>query len=68
MVEKFREKRSVVKAVFDLYERLAKGGIECSMTLMEDDEICTIHCHGVELADNSERINKQFYDVLEEEE
>lgn len=68
MVEKFREKRSVVEAAFDLYERLAKGGIECSMTLDDKNSICTIYCYGVELADNSERINKSFEDVLEEEE
>ena len=68
MVEKFREKRSVVEAAFDLYERLAKGGIECSMTLDDENGICTIYCHGVDLADNSERVNKSFEDVFEEEE
>lgn len=54
--------------IADLYERLAKGGIECSMTLDDENGICTIYCHGVDLADNSERINKSFEDVLEEEE
>lgn len=55
-------------SMFGLYERLAKGGIECSMTLDDKNSICTIYCYGVELADNSERINKSFEDVLEEEE
>lgn len=68
MVEKFREKRSVVEAAFDLYERLAKDGIECSMTVDDKNGIYTIYSHGVELADDSERINKLFEDMLGEEE
>lgn len=54
--------------IANLYERLAKDGIECSMTVDDKNDICTIYCHGVELADNSERINKSFEDVLEVEE
>lgn len=53
--------------IANLYERLAKGGIECSMTLDDKNSIYTIYCHGVELADNSERINKSFEDVFEED-
>ena len=55
-------------SMFDLYERLAKDGIECTITLDDKNGIYTIYSHGVELADNSERINKMFEDVIEEEE
>ena len=52
----------------NLYERLAKDGIECSMTVDDKNGIYTIYSHGVELADDSERINKLFEDMLGEEE
>lgn len=67
-IEKLKDARRYYFSMFGLYERLANGGIECSMTLDDKNGICTIYCHGVELADNSERINKSFEDVLEEEE
>lgn len=61
--------------IVNLYERLAKGGIECSITVDDKNGICTIYSHGIELADDSEakkkdgyRINESFEDVLEEEE
>lgn len=52
--------------IANLYERLAKGGIECSMTVDDKNGICTIYSHGIELDDDSERINKPLEDVLEE--
>lgn len=55
-------------SMLGLYERLAKGGIECTITLDDKNGICTIYSYGVELEDNSERVNKLFEDVLEEEE
>ena len=56
------------KAIANLYERLAKGGIECTMTVDDKNGICTIYSYGVELEDNSERMNKLFEDALKEEE
>lgn len=53
--------------IVNLYERLAKDGIECTITLDDENGICTIYCYGVELEDNSERVNKLFEDVIEEE-
>lgn len=32
----------------NLYERLAKDGIECSMTVDDENGICTIYCRGIE--------------------
>lgn len=63
-----REFAKRYRDIANLYERLAKGGIECSMTVDDKNGICTIYSHGIELADDSERINKSFEDVLEEEE
>lgn len=63
-----REFTKRYRDIANLYERLAKGGIECSMTVDDKNGIYSIYCHGVELADNSERINKSFEDTLEEEE
>lgn len=34
--------------IVDLYERLAKGGIECSMTVDDENGIRTIYCRGIE--------------------
>ncbi len=69
-----REFTKRYRDIANLYERLAKGGIECSMTVDDKNGICTIYSHGIELADDSEakkkdgyRINKSFEDVLEEE-
>ena len=36
------------------------------MTVDDKNGICTIYSHGIELADDSERINKSFEDVLQE--
>ena len=59
-----REFTKRYRDIANLYERLAKGGIECSMTIDDKNGICTIYSHGIELADDSERINKSFEDVL----
>lgn len=59
---------SEIEKVCKIYERLAKDGIECTITLDDKNGICTIYCYGVELEDNSERISKSFEDVFEEEE
>ena len=63
-----REFTKRYRDIVNLYERLAKGGVECSMTVDDKNGICTIYSHGIELADDSERINKSFEDVLEEKE
>ena len=63
-----KENDKISCKIANLYERLAKGGVECSMTVDDKNGICTIYSHGIELADDSERINKSFEDVLEEEE
>lgn len=34
--------------IVNLYERLAKDGIECSMTVDDENGICTIYCRGIE--------------------
>lgn len=34
--------------IVDLYERLAKGGIECSMTVDDKNGVCTVYCRGIE--------------------
>lgn len=58
----------MLQNIVNLYERLAKDGIECTMTVDDKNGICTIYSYGIELADDPERINKSFEDVLGEEE
>lgn len=45
----------MLQNIVNLYERLAKDGIECTITLDDKNGICTIYSYGVELEDNSER-------------
>lgn len=59
-----REFTKRYRDIADLYERLAKGGIECSMTVDDKNGICTIYSHGIELADDSERTSKQSEDTM----
>lgn len=63
-----REFTKRYRDIVNLYERLAKGGIECSITVDDKNGIYTIYSHGIELADDSERINKSSVNVFEEEE
>ena len=69
LVSKAIAEREFTKGYCDianLYERLAKGGIECSMTVDDKNGIYTIYSQGIKLADDSERIMKSFEDVLGE--
>ena len=49
-----REFKKRYRDIADLYERLAKGGVECSITFDDKNGICSIYSHGVELADEAE--------------
>ena len=49
-----REFTKRYRDIADLYERLAKGGVECSITFDDKNGICSIYSHGVELADEAE--------------
>ena len=41
--------------IANLYERLAKGGIECSITVDDKNGICTIYSHGRRVAELEEK-------------
>lgn len=55
-----REFTKRYRDILDLYERLAKGGIECSMTVDDKNGTCHIYSPGIELADDSERMEDEL--------